>query len=103
MQALLARETEACESYLDADTRANMQQLLVRNSPELDPDVFSIRRVMALPRKISSNFSEIVALLQQSEIAATRADVSAVPCVSSAHVARTQLTHTPMPDMGCKP
>jgi hypothetical protein len=77
-QALLARESDACQSYLDADQRANAQQLQLKNtksnSPFLPAKFLSVQHA-ASPRRVSSNFSEVVALLQQTECAETRAEV----------------------------
>jgi hypothetical protein len=71
MQSLLQRECYAAEAYLASDRSANAQHILI--SPP--KSTFSFPPKSAQGRRVSSNFSEVVSLLQQAEAPAARAEV----------------------------
>jgi hypothetical protein len=73
MQRLLQRESEASESYLAADRQANSGHISVSSATACDSNFKLFPR--APSRRISANFADIVQLLQQTQSAATRAEV----------------------------
>lgn len=73
MQSLLQRECYAAEAYLASDRSANAQHILI--SPPKTPSTFFFPPKSAQGRRMSSNFSEVVSLLQQAEAPAARAEV----------------------------
>jgi Zn-dependent oligopeptidase len=71
MQSLLQKESLASESYLEADRCANAHHLML--SPK---NLASRLFPSSSSRRISSNFADIMSMLQQTESPTTRSEVS---------------------------
>ena len=78
MQDYLHRESQAAESYLEADRCANAAHITLPSSAHRDSQFFP----MASSKRVSPNFSDVVHLLQQSESPDTRSDVRMPPSLS---------------------
>jgi Zn-dependent oligopeptidase len=78
MQDFLHRESQAVESYLEADRHANSALITLPSPSHRDSQFFP----MASSKPISANFSDMVLMLQQSESPDTRSKVRTAPIPS---------------------
>ena len=68
-------ESQAAESYLEADRRANSARITLPSPTHCDSQFFP----MASSKPVSANFSDTVLMLQQSESPDTRSKVRIAP------------------------
>jgi len=84
MQHLLQRESQASEAYLEADRRANADHIRISASSPTKYGTFGLFP-SASSTQVSSNFADIVSLLQQSESPTARSEVGAASnCIHEA-------------------